>query len=91
LSDPEPFYMPDPALFGNPDAYRLYTSYATELEEAGLADLFPLEAEHRYIVIELLAERYTLEQVEQEPGLIDQAVAEARPILEKRQRSQEER
>jgi hypothetical protein len=36
VSVSEPFYMPDPDLFGHSAAYPLYTGYATELEEAGL-------------------------------------------------------
>jgi DNA-binding MarR family transcriptional regulator len=85
MSDPEPFYMPDPDLFGHADAYRLYTRYAAQLEEAGLVDRFPPEAELRNIVIELLAERSAVEDlVEGELYLIDSAIVDAEVILEER-------
>ena len=77
--------MPDPNLFGHADAYRLFTSYAAELEEAGLADRFPPDTELRNIAIELLAERYAVEDIARgELHLIDDAVAEARGILNER-------
>ena len=63
-----PFYMPDPELFGHPDAYPLFTGFASRLEEAGLADRFPGEVELRHIAIELLAERSTVEEVEEDPS-----------------------
>jgi hypothetical protein len=73
-----------PDLFGHPDAYRLFTGYAAELEGAGLAGRFPADAELRNIVIELLAERYPVAAVAQEPDLIDNATVEARQILDER-------
>jgi hypothetical protein len=82
----EPFYFPDPQLFGHPDAYSLFTGFATRLEETGLADRFPLDSELRYIAIELLAERSTVEEVEEDPSMIEDAIAEARGILEERRR-----
>jgi hypothetical protein len=84
VNDPEPFYMPDPNLFGHPDAYRMYTGYAAKLEETGLAGRFPAEVEVRHLAIELLAERYAVEDVTQKPDLIDHAIAEARGILDER-------
>jgi hypothetical protein len=88
VRDPEPFYMPDPDLFGHADAYRLFTRYAAELEEAGLADRFPPEAGLRHIAIELLAERYAVEDIAGgELYLIDEAIAEARQILQQRRNS----
>jgi hypothetical protein len=86
VSDSEPFYMPSPDMFGHPDAYRMYTGYAAKLEEAGLADRFPPEAELRHIVIELLAEREAVEDVEQDLRLIDDAIVEARDILDERRK-----
>lgn len=86
MSDSEPFYMPDPDLFGHPNAYPMYTGYATKLEEAGLRDLFPPEAELRKIVIELLAERYAVEDVAEDPSLIEDAIADARDILDRREK-----
>jgi hypothetical protein len=80
----EPFYMPTPDLFGHADAYRMFTTYASELEAAGLADRFPPDAELRHITIELLAEREAAENVEEDPSLIDDAIAEAREILAER-------
>ncbi len=82
VSDSEPFYTPSPDLFGHSDAYRLFTGYAAELEKAGLARWFPLDAELRHVAIELLAERrYAVEEVEEEPTLLDDAIEEARGIL----------
>lgn len=86
MSDSEPFYMPNPNLFGHADAYRLYTGYAAKLEEAGLANRFPAEAELRNIVIELLAERHAVEAVAENLHLIDGAVAEAQDILKERRK-----
>lgn len=80
----ESFYMPDPDLFGKADAYALYTAYATNLEDAGLASQFPAESELRRIAIELLAERYAIEELEKHPSLIDDAVTEAHGILDER-------
>jgi hypothetical protein len=83
--DDEPFYTPDPALFSNSNAYLLFTRYATELVEAGLADRFPADAELRKVAIELLAERYhpPLEWFTEEPELIPEAIEEARMILDR--------
>jgi hypothetical protein len=78
----EPFYMPDPNLFGHSDAYHLFTGYASELEEAGLTDRFPPDADLRKIVIELLAERYPVEVVRDDLDLIEETVHEARTIQE---------
>ena len=88
MSDSEPFYMPDPDLFGHANAYPLYTGFAAELEEAGLRAQFPPEPELRKIVIEILAEgEYTVEDLAEEPDLIDEAVIRAREILEERKDS----
>ena len=84
MSDDEPFYFPSPSMFGHPDAYGLFTGYAAKLEEAGLSPRFPSEPEVRHVAIELLAERYPVETVEQEPELIEDAIVEARGILEER-------
>ncbi len=78
------FYMPEPALFRNPDAFRHYTNFAAELEAAGLADRFPHETDVRQTAIEILAERCTVEEVAQDAGLIDDAVLEAHVILDER-------
>jgi hypothetical protein len=84
MTDAGTFYMPDPDLFGHADAYSLFTTYAASLEEAGLASRFPDDAEIRKIAIELLAERYALEDVEENESFIDNAVAEALIISEER-------
>ena len=68
------FYMPDPELFGHPDAYPLFTGFASKLEEAGLAGRFPLDVELRQIAIELLAERSTVEEVEADQSMIEHAI-----------------
>ena len=81
-----PFYMLDRELFGHPDAYPLFTGFASRLEEAGLAARFPMDVELRQIAIELLAERSTLEEVEADQAMIEHAISEARGILDERQR-----
>jgi hypothetical protein len=65
----------------------MFTSYASKLEEAGLRDRFPADADLRHIAIELLAEREPVENVEEDLELIEDAIAEARGIL-KEQREQ---
>jgi hypothetical protein len=84
MADSEPFYMPDPDLFAHHDACMLFTRFATGLDEAGLGPRFPAEPKLRHIAIELLAERYAVEDVETDPGLIDGAIVEARGILDSR-------
>jgi hypothetical protein len=84
VSESEPFYVPSPEMFGHADAYRMYTTYAAELEQAGLADRFPAEADVQRVTIELLAERHFVEIVKDDPDLIDEAIAEARRILNER-------
>ena len=81
-----PFYMPDPELFGHPDAYPLFTAFASGLEEAGLAGRFPMDVELRQIAIELLAERSTVEEVEADQSMIEHAISEAQGILDERRR-----
>jgi len=81
-----PFYLPDPELFGHPDAYPLFTAFASGLEEAGLAGRFPLDVELRQIAIELLAERSTVEEVEADQSMIEHAITEAQGILDERRR-----
>jgi hypothetical protein len=83
---PEDFYFPDPDLFRHPDAYPLFTGFAAGLEEAGLAGRFPPEIELRHIAIELLAERSTVEEVEEDPSMIEHAICEAQGILDERRR-----
>jgi hypothetical protein len=62
----------------------MFTSCASKLEEAGLRDRFPADADLRHIAIEVLAERYPVENFDDEPELIDEAIAEAPRILEER-------
>jgi hypothetical protein len=64
----------------------MFTAFAARLEETGLAARFPPEIELRQIAIELLAERSTVEEVEETPSMIEDAIAEARGILDERQR-----
>ena len=81
-----PFCMPDPELYGHPDAYPLFTAFASGLEEAGLAGRFPMDVELRQIAIELLAERSTVEEVEADQSMIEHAITEAQGILDERRR-----
>jgi hypothetical protein len=86
VSDQEPFYFPSPDLFGHANAYPFFTRFAAELEKAGFRDRFPEdEPEVRHVAIELLAEHHKhVETIEEEPDLIDDAIAEAREILRER-------
>jgi hypothetical protein len=77
MSDPEPFYFPDPAMFGHNDAYALFTKYAASLEDAGLERSFPSDVEVRKIAIELLAERCAVEDAADDPRVIADAIVEA--------------
>jgi hypothetical protein len=47
-------------------------------------DRFPPDGELRNIVIELLAERHAVEEVAENPHLIDGAIVEAQDILDER-------
>ena len=85
LPPEDPFYFPDPDLFRHTDVYPLFTGFAARLEEAGLAGRFPPENELRHIAIELLVERSTVEEVEEDPSMIEDAIAEAQGILDERQ------
>jgi hypothetical protein len=85
VSDSEPFYMPDPDVFGHSNAYVLFTGFAAKLEMAGLADRFPRDTEVRHAAIELLAQRHQVEDLVEERYLIPEAIEEARYyILERR-------
>ena len=84
MGESEVFYMPEPALFHNPNAFRHYTNSAAELQAAGLVDRFPHQTDVRQTAIEILAERCTIEEVTQDPGLIEDAVLEAHVILDER-------
>jgi hypothetical protein len=84
VSDSEPFYLPRPDLFGHEDAYRQFTNFAARLKEAGFADRFPPDTDLRHTAIELLAGRHTVEDLEEEPYLIQYAIDEARAILDER-------
>ncbi len=77
MSDPEPFYFPDPGMFEHNDAYALFTNYAARLVAAGLERSFPSDTGARNIAIELLAERYAVEDVADDPRLIADAIVEA--------------
>jgi hypothetical protein len=78
------FYFPDPSLFGHAPAYRKYTQYAADLEEAGLGGYFPNDPEIRNVAIEMLAEREPIELVARDPSLIAEAVAEATAVVNER-------
>jgi len=77
MTEPEPFYFPDPGMFGHDDAWRPTASYAAELETAGLARHFPTSPELRHIAIEILAERSPISDVTEDPRLIADAIVEA--------------
>jgi len=78
MTDPEPpFYFPDPDLVGRQDAHAAFTKYAARLQDAGLERSFPTSAEVRHVAIELLAERYAVEELGGDPRLIADAIVEA--------------
>jgi len=54
MSDPDPFYYPSLDLSGQ-DEWRVYTSYAADLQKAGLAKHFPSDPGLRNLTGELLA------------------------------------
>lgn len=80
----EPFYFPDPGLFAHPDAYKTYTDYAADLEQLGLRHLFPTDPALRNVVIEILAEGYSLDYVEMFPGIVEEVLPEAEEALRRR-------
>ena len=84
MVESELFYIPEPALFRNEEAFRLYTEFAAGLEAAGLNDRFPRERDVRQTAIEILAERYTVEEVIADLTLIESAILEAHEILDER-------
>jgi hypothetical protein len=61
----------------------MVTGYAATLKAAGLADRIPPEVELRHCAIELLAQCYAAEDVEQDLSLIEDAIEEARGLLDK--------
>ena len=73
----EAFYNPEPGTFGHSDAWRLFTTFAAELERAGLAVHFPTDPTVRDVAVELLAERCTVSDVAEHPRLIADAIVEA--------------
>jgi hypothetical protein len=77
MSNAEPFYRPEPGTFGHNDAWRLFTTFAAELERAELAVHFPTDSTVRDVAIELLAERCTVSDVAEHPRLIADAIVEA--------------
>jgi len=84
MSDAEPFYHPEPGTFGHNDAWRLFTTFAAELERADLEVHFPTNPTVRDVVIELLAERCAVSDVAEHPRLIADAIVEAMTILDAR-------
>jgi hypothetical protein len=84
-AESEPFYMPDPNLFGHSSAYPLFTGYASQLFAEGLAQRFPTDPDVRKVAIELLAERYPVETLLEDPSLIADAIVEACAVLEERE------
>jgi hypothetical protein len=92
LSDPEPFYFPPPSLFGHP-AFDWYTTFAADLEKAGLRNRFPEdEPEVRYRAIEILAEHEgSVDKIVDDPYLdryIAGAIEEAREVLRQQHRDE---
>ncbi len=77
MSDHGPFYFPTSDMFGHPYAWQMYTGYAGRLVAAGLERSFPSDAEVRNAAIEMLAERYAVEDLADDPRLIADAIVEA--------------
>ena len=84
MVESEVFYMPEPALFRNEEAFHLYTGFAAGLEAAGLGNRFPRERDVRQTAIEILAELYVVEDVARDTALIEDAILEAQVILDER-------
>jgi hypothetical protein len=76
MSQPEPFYAPSADLLGQ-DAWHRFTSYAADLENAGLAQRFPSDPGLRNLAVELLAERSPVGDLIDHPRLIADAIVEA--------------
>ena len=79
--DSDSFYAPDPTMFADADSYHAFTRYAANLQEMGLADRFPADAELRKVAVEILSDRYSIEVLRDRPDLIPTVIAEARDIL----------
>jgi len=78
MSDSEAFYLPTSEMLKrDKDAGQMFTTYAARLHDAGLERSFPSDDEVRYVAIELLAERYAVEDVAADPRLIADAIVEA--------------
>jgi hypothetical protein len=84
VSNSEPFYLPRPDLLAHADAYREFTNFAARLKAAGLSGRFPPDTQLRHTAIELLAGRHSVEDLAEEPYLIQYAVDEARACLDER-------
>jgi hypothetical protein len=78
MSEPQPFYLPTQEMLTGDDApWRQYNDYAARLVDAGLERSFPSDAEARFVAIELLAERYAVDDLAHDPRLIADAIVEA--------------
>lgn len=79
----EAFYTPPPSMFGHGDAFGMFTTFAAQLEAAGLRPHFPADERVRHVAIELLVESYgvSVEDVVDDLSLIDRAVQEADAIV----------
>jgi hypothetical protein len=78
MSDSESFYLPTSGMLKrDKDAWQMFTTYAARLQDVGLERSFPSDDEVRYVAIELLAERYSVEDVADDPRRIADAMVEA--------------
>lgn len=87
MSESESFYSPTSDMFGNEDAWQMFTNYAAALVDAGLERSFPSDAVVRNIAIELLAERCAVDEVADDPRLIADSIVEAVEIRHARRSS----
>ncbi len=85
MSESQSFYLPTSEMLkGDKETWQIYTNYAAALVDAGLERSFPSDAEARYVAIELLAERYAVEDLADDPRLVADAIVEAVEIRRSR-------
>lgn len=77
MSEPASFYCPDSSMLEHPGALDTYSGYAARLVEGGLERSFPSDPELRSIAIEILTERYRIDDVAADPRRIADAIVEA--------------
>jgi hypothetical protein len=71
------FYVPEATLReDSADACHRYVEFARDLRMAGLADRFPSDAEVRHNTVEMLAERYRVAELVDQPSIVADAIVQ---------------